>query len=169
MDDAGLGPYTWGDPEYISRPDVWRLLHLSPTEEDDLSYEYGPMTPWEPCGASLTTNCALHVTAHLKCPRHEYRYEHWSWELEGGETVQDYGFMKRYPSLSTTKLSNISDRKVASHSFVKKSLTPIERLLKKLIVSGYINQGDQIACKSSFAKVYSFTETNLLVILVIPT
>ncbi|PIG84925.1 hypothetical protein AARAC_005605 [Aspergillus arachidicola] len=124
MDDAGSGPYTWGDPEYISRPDVWRLLHLSPTEEDELSYDYGHMTPWEPCGASLTTNCALRVTSHLKCPRHEYRYEHWSWELEGGETVQDYGFLKRYTSLLTANPFNTSDSKVASYSFEKKKLDP---------------------------------------------
>ncbi|KAB8224891.1 hypothetical protein BDV33DRAFT_199175 [Aspergillus novoparasiticus] len=122
MDDAGSGPYTWGDPAYISRPDVWRLLHLSPTEEDDLSYEYGPMTPWEPCGANLTTNCALRVTTLLKCPRHEYRYQHWSWELEGGETVQDYGFLKRYPSLLTSEPFNNPDSKVASHSLEKREL-----------------------------------------------
>ncbi|KAB8272935.1 hypothetical protein BDV30DRAFT_239017 [Aspergillus minisclerotigenes] len=124
MDDAGSGPYTWGDPAYISKPDVWRLLHLSPTEEDELSYEYGPVTPWEPCGACLTTNCALRVISHLKCPRHEYRYEHWSWELEGGETVQDYGFLKTYPSLLTAEPSNIPDSKVASPSFDKKELDP---------------------------------------------
>ncbi|KAJ5919148.1 hypothetical protein N7466_010091 [Penicillium verhagenii] len=98
MDDAGSGPYAYGDPEYISRPDVWRLLHLSPIEEDDLSYNYRPMTPWEPCGASLTTNCALRVTSHLKCSRHEYHYDHWNWEVKNGETIQDYGFLGRYPS-----------------------------------------------------------------------
>lgn len=124
MDVAGSGPYTWDHHEYISRPDVWRLLHLSPTEEDDLSYEYRPMTPWEPCGACLTTNCALRVTSHLKCPRHEYRYDHWSWKLENGESIQDYGFSKSYPSLLTAELSDIPSIKVTSQLFEEKELDP---------------------------------------------
>lgn len=124
MDDAGSGPYTSDDPEYISRPDVWRLLHLSPTEEDDLSYEYRPMTPWEPCGVSLTTNCALRVTSHLKCSRHWYHYDHWNWELENGETIQDYGFLRRSPSLVTEELSNIPNIREVSHAFEKRELDP---------------------------------------------
>lgn len=124
MDDAGAGPYTRDDSKYISRPDVWRLLNLSPIEEDDLSYENRPMTPWEPCGVCLTTNCALRVTSHLDCPRHEYHYDHWNWELENGEKVRDGGFLQRYPLLSTTELCNIPNGKVASHSFKKKELDP---------------------------------------------
>ena len=34
----------------------------------------------------------LHVTSHLECPRHEYEYDHWNWELVDGAIVQDYGF-----------------------------------------------------------------------------
>ncbi|PLB55666.1 hypothetical protein P170DRAFT_506221 [Aspergillus steynii IBT 23096] len=124
MDGAGIGPYTWGDPEYISRTDIWRLLNLSPTEENDWAYENRPMTPWEPCGACLIANCALRVTSHLKCARHEYRYDHWSWELENGETIHDYGFLNAYPSLLTAELSNIPDSRTISHSFEKKELDP---------------------------------------------
>ncbi|KAJ5176559.1 uncharacterized protein N7482_002436 [Penicillium canariense] len=124
MDDAGSGPYTWGDPEYISRPDVWRLLPLTPTDaDDDLGYEYQPTTPWEPCGACSTTNCALRVMSHSNCARHAYRYDHFNWELENGETVQDFGFSERYPSL-LTELSIIPDSKVISHSFERKELDP---------------------------------------------
>lgn len=124
MDDPGSGPYTRDDSKYISRPDVWRLLNLSPIEEDDLSYENRPMTPWKPCGMCLTTNCALRVTSHLNCPRHVYHYSHWNWELGNGEKVRDDGFLQRYPSLSTTELCNIPNGKVASHSFKKKELDP---------------------------------------------
>ncbi|KAJ5584590.1 uncharacterized protein N7459_004390 [Penicillium hispanicum] len=122
MDDTGSGPYTCEDPAYISRPDVWRLLNLPPTEEDDMSYGNRPMTPWEPCGVSSTTNCALRVTSHLKCPRHEYHYDHWNWELEDGTTIQDNGFLRSYPSFMAEGLSNTPDIKEASHSFEKKEL-----------------------------------------------
>ena len=123
MDDAGSGPYTCEDPEYISRPEVWRLLHLPPTEPDCLWYRNRPQTPWEPCGRTLTTNCALRVTSHLKCPRHEYHYDHWNWELENGETVQDYGLLKEYPSLITEEISTTPDTKVM-HLSKKKELDP---------------------------------------------
>jgi len=124
MDDTGSGPYTCEDPRYVSRPDVWRLLHLPPTEEDDLSYEYRPLTPWEPCGASLATDCALRVTSHLNCSRHEYQYDHWNWELENGQTILDYGYSRRSPSLITEELFNIPDIEGVSHSFQKRDLDP---------------------------------------------
>ena len=92
IDIAGSGPYTCENPEYISRKDVWRLLHLPSNEEDEFCYIYGPGTPWAPCGVSLTKNCALRVTSHLNCPRHEYQYDHWNWELADGTIVQDRGF-----------------------------------------------------------------------------
>ncbi|OQE17584.1 hypothetical protein PENSTE_c020G08481 [Penicillium steckii] len=124
MDSAGSGPYTWDHSKYISRPDVWRLLHFSPTEEDDLSYEYGPPTPWEPCGVCLTTDCALRVTSHLKCRRHEYRYDHWNWKLENSEIVEDYGFSDEYPSLSTVVSLEAPYTKVTRLSFEEKELDP---------------------------------------------
>ena len=117
MDDARAGPYTRDDPEYISRPDVWRLLNLSSIEEDDLHYENRPMTPWEPCGVWLT-NCTLRVTSQLDCSRHEYHYGHWNWELNNGETIRDHGFLQRYPPLLTTETDNISTSKVV-HPFKK--------------------------------------------------
>ncbi|KAJ5691090.1 hypothetical protein N7488_011825 [Penicillium malachiteum] len=98
MDIAGSGPYTCENPEYISRADVWRLLHLPLTEQDDFRYMYGPCTPWAPCGASLTRNCALRVISHLECPRHEYEYDHWTWELADGVIIQDYGLSRSFLS-----------------------------------------------------------------------
>lgn len=50
MDTAGSGPYTHGHPEYISRRDVWRLLHLPQTEDDELLFNRQPQAPWAPCG-----------------------------------------------------------------------------------------------------------------------
>lgn len=102
MDTAGSGPYTCVNAEYISRPDVWRLLHLPPKEGDDLGYRTRPCTPWAPCGASKTKDCALRVTSHLRCNRHEYQYHHWNWEPEDGAGFQDYGF-------STTPISTITE------------------------------------------------------------
>ncbi|KAJ5936799.1 hypothetical protein N7466_003249 [Penicillium verhagenii] len=94
MDIPGSGPYAFGNPECISRKDVWRLLHLPPTEEDEYSFEYRPDTPWVPCGVSLTKDCVLRVASHLKCPRHEYQYDYLKWELANGAIVQDRGFSR---------------------------------------------------------------------------
>ncbi|KAJ5253826.1 hypothetical protein N7524_011006 [Penicillium chrysogenum] len=102
MDTPGSGPYTCVNAEYISRPDVWRLLHLPPKEGDDLCYRNRPCTPWAPCGTSKTKDCALRVTSHLKCNRHEYHYHHWNWDPEEGAIFQDHGF-------STTPLSTITE------------------------------------------------------------
>ena len=99
MDMAGSGPYTCENPKYILRADVWHLLHLPSTEDDDLCYQNRPFTPWAPCGKSLVKDCALRVASHLKCPRHEYQYSHWTWLLEDGAVIQDCGFSKS--SLST--------------------------------------------------------------------
>lgn len=120
MDIAGSGRYSCEDPEYISRPDVWRLLHLPSTEHDDLCYEYRPSTPWAPCGRSLTRNCALRVTAHLDCPRHEYQYDHWNWSLEDGTIIQDHGFATESPSVMTER-PHYPDTKSLGH-FEKKKL-----------------------------------------------
>lgn len=100
MNTAGSGPYTHGNPEYISSSDVWRLLHLPQTEDDDLLFNRRPQAPQAPCGKSLPKDCALRVTSHLKCARHEYRYHHWNWDLEEGPTIQDQKF-------STTDLSTV--------------------------------------------------------------
>ncbi|CAG7939345.1 unnamed protein product [Penicillium salamii] len=97
---AGSGPYTCVNAEYISRPDVWRLLHLPPKEGDDLCYRNRLCTPWAPCGNSKIKDCALRVTSHLRCNRHEYHFHHWNWDPEEGAIVQDYGF-------STTPISTI--------------------------------------------------------------
>lgn len=99
MDIAGSGPYACEDHEYISRPDVWRLLHLPSAEPDDLCYEFRPTTPLAPCGRSLARNCALRVASHLDCPRHEYQYDHWNWSLENGTIIQDHGFLREPPSV----------------------------------------------------------------------
>lgn len=45
MNTAGSGPYTHGNPEYISSSDVWRLLHLPQTEDDDLLFNRRPQAP----------------------------------------------------------------------------------------------------------------------------
>lgn len=91
MDIAGSGSYAHGNPEHISRPDVWRLLHLPQTEGDELLFRKRPQTPWEPWGISLPKDCALRVTSHLKCARHEYQYHHWNCELQEG-VIRDEGF-----------------------------------------------------------------------------
>mgnify|MGYP006950214197 CR=1 FL=1 len=84
MDTLGLGLYTCVNAEYISRLDVWRLLHLPLKEGDDLCYRNRPYTPWAPYRTSKTKDCAFRVTSHLKCNRYEYYYHHWNWDLEEG-------------------------------------------------------------------------------------
>ncbi|KAJ5728150.1 hypothetical protein N7493_004480 [Penicillium malachiteum] len=92
------GPYTCENPEYMQRQDVWRLLHLPTDEIDDLGFRRRPFTPWAPCGASLVRNCALRVTSHLTCCRHEYQYDRWNWELEDGTVIEDRGFITEHPT-----------------------------------------------------------------------
>ncbi|KAI9035760.1 uncharacterized protein KD926_002910 [Aspergillus affinis] len=112
------------DAGYISRPDVWRLLLLLPIEEDELAYGCGPQTPWEPCDVSRARDCVLRVTAHLKCPRHGYSYDHWNWDLDNGITVQDYGFSRSgiFRTLLSRKSSDISNVNTESYSFAKREL-----------------------------------------------
>ena len=101
MDIPGSGPYTHGNPEHISRPDVWRLLHLPQIEDDELLFGRRPQTPWEPWGSCLPKDCALRVTTHLRCARHEHQYHHWNWGLEKGSVIQDQGFSIEPPSTVT--------------------------------------------------------------------
>ncbi|KAI2909075.1 hypothetical protein CBS11852_199 [Aspergillus niger] len=108
LDFAGSGPYTCKDRNYILREDVWRLTHYPSTEEDNEGYQHGPRVPWAPCGASLTNDCALYVTAHVDCPRHEYKYDHWEWYLPDGTAMQDRGFSKQVtPAVSEGRFDNI--------------------------------------------------------------
>jgi len=44
------------------------------------------------------------VRSHLERTRHEYQYDHWSWELEDGVVIKDYGFSR---DLSTPKPRNL--------------------------------------------------------------
>lgn len=99
---------------------MWRLLHLSFTEDDDLSYKYRPFTPWEPCGKSLVKNCALRVTSHLKCLRHEYQYSHSTWISEDGAGIKDCGFSTSPPSTITKSFLDIPDVKELGKFKVKK-------------------------------------------------
>jgi hypothetical protein len=121
MDLSGSGPYTCGNPQYILRADVWRLMHLPSTEEDNLCYLYRPTTPWPPCGASLIKDCALRVLAHLKCARHEYKYDYWEWHLEDGTRIQDRGFAEQPTLAMPGYFSDIFDIK-AQRDFEKTSL-----------------------------------------------
>ncbi|KAB8266314.1 hypothetical protein BDV32DRAFT_144035 [Aspergillus pseudonomiae] len=95
MDIAGSGPYTYKNPQYILRADVWRLMHLPSTDPEDECYRYRSSTPWAPCGTSLVRDCALRVVAHLECSRHEYKYDHWNWYLQDGTTIQDRGLLEQ--------------------------------------------------------------------------
>ncbi|OOF95548.1 hypothetical protein ASPCADRAFT_13467, partial [Aspergillus carbonarius ITEM 5010] len=102
MDIAGTGPYLHGQSkEQIWRADVWRLLHLPTTEEDDLSYNHPPRTPWEPCGKMHTRECALRVASHWECPRHYFQYQHWIWEPENSPAIHDKGFSTARIALPT--------------------------------------------------------------------
>lgn len=103
MDIAGTGSYLDQSKGQIWRADVWRLLHLPTTEEDDLSYNYSPRTPWEPCGKMQTTECALRVVSHLNCPRHNIRYHHWNWEVENSAAIEDEGFSTTRAYMPTTR------------------------------------------------------------------
>lgn len=103
MDVSGSGSYICENPEYILRADVWRLMRLPSTEEDNTCYQYRPSTPWTSCGASLLKDCSLRVTAHLECPRHDYQYDHWVWHLEDGTAIQDHG-------LSEQPILDVSER-----------------------------------------------------------
>ncbi|RDK43404.1 hypothetical protein M752DRAFT_326235 [Aspergillus phoenicis ATCC 13157] len=108
LDFAGSGPYTYEDRNYILREDVWRLTHYPSTEEDNEGYQHGPRVPWAPCGASLTKDCALYVTAHVDCPRHEYKYDYWEWYLPDGTTMQDRGFSEQVTAaVSEGRFDNI--------------------------------------------------------------
>ena len=92
MDVVGTGPYVGGNlSQEIWRADVWRLLPLPTTEEDELTYNYLPYTPWEPCGKMNISDCALRVASHLNCARHRFHYVHWNWELEEKQIIQDEG------------------------------------------------------------------------------
>lgn len=90
IDLVGEGPYVDANQQ-ITRTDVWRLLHLPTTVEDELSYNYRPCTPWEPCGKLDTKNCALCVASHLNCTRYQLRYNRWNWELEDNQIIQNEG------------------------------------------------------------------------------
>lgn len=101
-DVAGTGPYVVGQSnEEVWRADVWRLFLLPPTEEDELSYNYRPSTPWEPCGRMNKKDCALRVVAHLSCARHHFNYCHWNWELKDGSAIEDKGFTTATPTPAT--------------------------------------------------------------------
>lgn len=105
MDITGSGPYTCENPEYIQRQDAWRLLHLPTTENDDLQFNIRPLGgAWAPCGISPIKNCALRVRSHLACSRHEYQYDHWSWELEDCVVIKDYGFSRDLPTSNSKSL-----------------------------------------------------------------
>ena len=95
----------------------------------------------------LTTNRVLRVTSHLKCRRHEYRYDHWNWKLKNSEIVQDYGFSDDYSYLSTVVSLGAPYTNVTSLSFEKKSLILIERLRRRLLSMSF-------GGSSSVAKVY---------------
>lgn len=56
--------------------------------------------------------------------RHWCSYDHWNWELENGETIPDYGFLSRSPSLVTEEFSNIQHTRGVSHPFEKRELDP---------------------------------------------
>lgn len=120
IDVPGSGPYMREGSERVSRQDVWRLLHLPPTEQDDLSYRYRPFTPWPPCGSTPRENCALRVVSHLRCGRHQFEYSHWNWELEDGTLVRDDGF-SRTPLPVVTSTSDPFDVK-EPRNFPKKDL-----------------------------------------------
>lgn len=92
MDVTGTGSYLVGQShDKIWRSDVWRLLHLPTTDDDELSYNYRPGSPWEPCGKMVKEDCALRVTSHSHCERHHFDYHHWTWEATDSAVVEDQG------------------------------------------------------------------------------
>ncbi|RAL07214.1 uncharacterized protein BO97DRAFT_418757 [Aspergillus homomorphus CBS 101889] len=118
MDDAGTGPYLQGQSkeQQIWRADVWRLLHLPFTDEDDLSYRYRPGTPWEPCGKMNARDCALRVASHWDCPRHRLIYHHWNWELEKTPQLQDPGFSSAMaPVITRMDVDDLPIRRVEQY------------------------------------------------------
>lgn len=121
LDLTGVGSYTLEDSEYILRQDIWRLLHLPTTDPDDDNFNRRPFSPWAPCGKSLIKHCALRVTPHLKCPRHEYQYDHLKWDLEDGCTLDDYGYSRELSTSPPKALYEIVDG-VAKISFEQKEL-----------------------------------------------
>lgn len=38
------------------------------------------------------SGCALRVASHFNCARHQFHYDHWNWELEEDQVIQDEGF-----------------------------------------------------------------------------
>ncbi|KAJ5345673.1 hypothetical protein N7452_003677 [Penicillium brevicompactum] len=121
LDLAGVGSYTLKDSEYILRQDIWRLLHLPTTDPDDDNFNRRPFSSWPPCGKSLIKHCALRVIPHLKCPRHEYQYDHLKWALEEGCTLDDYGYSRELSTSPPRALADVVDG-VAHLSFEQKEL-----------------------------------------------
>ncbi|KAJ5350606.1 hypothetical protein N7541_008333 [Penicillium brevicompactum] len=123
MDLPGTGPYTCEDGDSFSRQDTWRLLHLQTTNLDDLDYEVRPFAAWAPCGVSPMKNCDLQVVRHLKCPRHEYQYDHWTWITEDGTTIDDYGASRELSTPMPGAISEILNT-MNHRSFELKELDP---------------------------------------------
>ncbi|PYH98087.1 hypothetical protein BO71DRAFT_480632 [Aspergillus ellipticus CBS 707.79] len=122
MDLAGEGPYTTKDREFISRADAWRLMRLPSAEEDNSCFQGRPRTPWAPCGVSRTRDCALRITAHLGCERHEYRYECFVWEMGDGDVIRDYGCEEQVSLSLSERISDVGE--VSGH-FQKAALDQV--------------------------------------------
>ncbi|PWY88250.1 hypothetical protein BO70DRAFT_427063 [Aspergillus heteromorphus CBS 117.55] len=101
--DLYESPYLDGKQnDQIWRADIWRLLHPPTAEEDDMSYNYRPRTPWVPCGKMPKENCSLRVASHLNCPRHHLQYHHLTWQLEDDIIIDDPGLPRpTAPALTT--------------------------------------------------------------------
>lgn len=138
MDFTGTGPYTCENPEFISRQDVWRLLHLQTTDLDDFQYTMRPFSGgWAPCGISPTKNCDLQVASHLNCPRHEYQYDHWTWITKDGTTVDDYGASRDLSTPMPGAIFEIVDT-MSHKSFEHKKLDPDQEASENATFQAFI-------------------------------
>ncbi|CAG8195468.1 unnamed protein product [Penicillium salamii] len=106
-DFSGVGPYRSDGSDFIARQDVWRLLHLPKTDPDDVYFHARPFGCWAPCGKSPIVNCDLQVASHFDCPRHEFYYDRWRWNLEDGSSFDDYGFSRELTTPVPKGLSDI--------------------------------------------------------------
>ncbi len=93
MDLAGSGPYsrTEASGEKLQKADAWRLLFLPTVVDDDLHYESYPFAPWKPIGTTSVQNSVARIRIHMSCSRHHLDYQHWTWQLGDGSTLDDEG------------------------------------------------------------------------------
>lgn len=117
MDLAGSGPYSWTEAagEKLQKADAWRLLFLPTVVDDDLHYESYPFAPWKPIGTTSVQNSVARIRIHMSCSRHHLDYQHWTWQLGDGSTLDNEGFeMKPFKPFHKKLVRRLRGQRVQS-------------------------------------------------------